>query len=120
MIAHVVLLRLRDDLSNDDLRSFAQLFQLACREIPTIRAAKIGPIVSMDGTTPPLLGDKAYTVAACLEFDDRQGLDAYMAHPRHAELARRFWQYCESTVFADVSMVDPVTADIVSVFGLKT
>jgi hypothetical protein len=119
MIAHVALFRTRQGLTKDELGSFAQLFQAACRDIPSIRSAKAGPVTSVT-TKPTHIGDKPYNVAVFLEFDDRSGLDAYMKHPLHADLARLFWQYCETTVFADVDMVDPVVADLEEVFGLKT
>jgi len=58
------------------------------------------------------LGDKPYSIVAYLEFDDQDGLDEYMSHPRHAELAQLFWKYCDATVFADAPVVDPSSAEI--------
>lgn len=119
MIAHVVLFRPKRDLTQDDIRSFARAFQDACRGIPSVRDAKVGPILTLRAMPQHIVGDMTYNVAAYLEFDDEEGLDAYMGHPLHTELARLFWLYCESTVFADVNMVQPATTDLESIFGLK-
>ena len=67
-----------------------------------------------------IIGDKTYDAVAYLEFDDMTGLEAYMQHPLHAELAGLFWKYCESTIFLDAVVVDPATMDIWSVFGPET
>jgi hypothetical protein len=120
VIAHVALFRPRKDLTGDELGSFARLFQAACRGIPSIKAARVGPVLSIHAMPTHIIGDKTYSVVVCLEFEDRSGLDAYMAHPLHTDLARLFWQYCEATVFADVEMVDAVVSDLEEVFGLKT
>jgi len=57
-----------------------------------------------------------------LEFDDQDGLDSYIGHPMHGQLAQLFWKYCDATVFADAPIVDPTSAeiDLEQIFGLKT
>jgi len=52
--------------------------------------------------------------AAILEFDDRGGLIAYFDHPSHQDLARLFWQTCESTAIIDIEGGDPKVESVVS------
>jgi hypothetical protein len=67
------------------------------------------------------LGDKTYEVVAYLEFEDRAGLQAYLEHPKHSELAALFWRHCESTLYADVEMRDMRSdGDLVAFLGDTT
>ena len=119
MIAHVVLFTPRADLTDADARSFAQMFSVACREISSIRRVRVGRVFAQESSGSSRVGDKTYKVAAYVEFDDVAGLRAYMEHPKHTELAGLFWKYCESTVFVDAEVHDPVVGDIVGLFGLE-
>ena len=120
MIAHVVLFKPRSDVDKTALRSFAQSFQLACRRIPSIARVRVGRVTSLNVVTDQIVGDKTYPAVAYLEFHDLAGLEAYLQHPLHAELAKLFWQYCESTIFLDADAVDPIETDVDTIFGLKT
>ena len=44
-----------------------------------------------------------YTHAAILEFDDLDGLTAYLEHPAHAELASRFFECFEQALMSTSS-----------------
>ena len=120
MIAHVVLFTPRDGLSDHELRLFAREFQSTCRSIPSIRRAAVGPVATFKSFPEPTIGHKPYAAFACIEFDDTEGLAAYMQHPQHADLARLFWDYCESTMFVDAEVGDPLSQDVQAIFGLNT
>jgi hypothetical protein len=47
-----------------------------------------------------------YEYAAVLEFDDEAGLKAYLEHPAHEQLGKRFF-----TAFADALMYDYEVAE---------
>jgi len=119
VIAHIVFLKPKADVGSDSLRSFALSFDRVCQEIPHIKRARVGEVISQTSLPDSLLGGTTYQVAACLEFDDQDGLNGYMNHPLHAQLAKLFWEFCEATMFADVQMHDPADSDLEQVFGLK-
>jgi hypothetical protein len=119
VIAHVVLFKPKANITPQEKGLFAQSFKDTCTCVQTIRKASIGRVLSFNSFPAELLGDKTYEFAAYLEFDDLAGLKAYLEHPKHAELAGLFWRFCESTVYADVEMLDPMTDEDL-LFGLTT
>jgi hypothetical protein len=88
MIAHVVLLTPRADLSVSERASFVAAFERAAREIPTIRAVRIGRRAKHGAAYERSAPDADYI--AILEFDDLDGLRTYLNHPAHAELGGWF------------------------------
>ena len=91
MIAHVVLVRPKRDLSNDDRRAFAAAFERALRQIPSVRRVQFGRRVRIGAAYDSSSADAA-DYLACIEFDDLSGLQAYLQHPAHEELGARFNQ----------------------------
>jgi len=47
-----------------------------------------------------------YTHAALLEFDDVNGLKAYLEHPAHEQLAARFFEAFEDALMYDYDVAD--------------
>ncbi len=47
-----------------------------------------------------------YTYAAVLEFDDRQGLVAYLEHPVHEQLASQFFRAFDEALMYDFELED--------------
>jgi hypothetical protein len=45
-----------------------------------------------------------YSFAAILEFDDRNGLQTYLDHPAHEELAQRFYASVTEALTYDFEM----------------
>jgi hypothetical protein len=88
MIAHVVLLNPRPDLPAAEARAFAEAFEHAVREIPTVRGVRIGRRVThgagYEAAAPP------FEFLAVIDFDDLQGLKTYLEHPAHEALGARF------------------------------
>jgi hypothetical protein len=106
LIAHIVLLRMREAVAEDVMRSFAQSLCRACDEIPAVRHARAGPRIYVDPGYERSLGDSTYEFAAVLEFDDEGGLREYLTHPLHGELGKQFWDLCDSTVIFEGSLRD--------------
>ena len=100
MIAHLVLFRPRPDLSVSERESLAAVFAAALREIPTIRHAWVGHRFT-HGRGYEQLMRVDYEYAAVLQFDDAEGLLAYLDHPAHQQLGERFFN-----AFADALMYD--------------
>jgi hypothetical protein len=100
MIAHVVLMKPRPDLSTSDRAAFVAAFERAIAEIPSVRGVRIGRRV-VHGATYESLGPDVADVIAIIEFNDRAGLQAYLAHPAHADLGARFYQALSSAMVFD-------------------
>ena len=52
-----------------------------------------------------------FTFAALLEFDDKAGLEAYLAHPAHDRLAAQFFASFEEALIYDFEMLEGELAD---------
>ena len=107
MIAHIVLFRPKADLNLDARREFAEIFQRTCREVSSVRRARIGRALASDMGYVGAF-DARYTFSAVIEFDDQAGLLEYLVHPAHQTLGKLFWETCEATAILDVEMADAV------------
>jgi Stress responsive A/B Barrel Domain len=103
MIVHVVLFRLKPQLADASREGLAQALSRATRNIPTIRRARIGARLTMGRPYEQLMSID-YSFAAILEFDDREGLQAYLDHDVHDELAQRFYASIEQALTYDFEM----------------
>ena len=104
MITHVVLFRPRAGLSNQDRALLADALRTAIDTIPSIRRARFGQRVThgRDGYEQAMRVD--YQYAAMLEFDDLAGLKAYLEHPAHETLARRFFDVLDEGLMYDFDL----------------
>jgi hypothetical protein len=103
MIAHLVLFRPKASLSEEDRHGLADALATAIREIPSIRRARVGTRVT-HGRPYELLMRTHYSHAAILEFDDLDGLRAYLDHPAHEALAASFFAAFEEGLFYDFEL----------------
>jgi hypothetical protein len=100
MVSHVVMMKPRPDLSADDRHALVAAFERAIREIPTVRAVRVGRRVVHGGGYEPLAPDTAdYLVV--IDFDDLEGLQTYLRHPAHEQLGVRFGQSLSSALVYD-------------------
>ena len=105
MIAHVVLFRPRGDLSPAARTALVGAFKVALHEIPSIRRAHVGPRF-LHGRAYETLMQVDYQYAAVLEFDDAAGLQAYLEHPAHQQLASQFSEAVEETLIYDFDLTE--------------
>ena len=105
MMIHVVLFRLRPGLSEDARDTLAAALTRAAREIPSIRRARVGSRVTI-GRAYEQLMTTDYSFAALLEFDDREGLNAYLDHGAHEQLAQRFYASVDHALTYNFEMWD--------------
>jgi hypothetical protein len=103
MVAHVVLFKPRPGLDDGARQRLVAAFQESLREIPSIRRAHVGRRV-MHGRPYEQLMTVDYQYAAILEFDDADGLKAYLAHPVHDALGARFFEAFEVALMYDYQM----------------
>lgn len=104
MIAHVVLMKPRPDLSDADRQAFVDAFERAVREIPTVRAVYIGRRVRHGAGYEQTSIDAADFIAS-INFADLDGLQAYLRHPAHQELGTRFGQAMASALVYDFEIM---------------
>jgi hypothetical protein len=105
VIAHVVLFRPRPNLTPADRAALLQAFADAARGIPSVRRARAGRrVFSGRAYEAGMAVDYAYAVV--LEFDDMDGVEAYLDHPAHVELASRFFASCEAALVYDYDLRD--------------
>jgi hypothetical protein len=103
VIVHAVLFRPRSDVSAADTRALADALLTVVREVPGLRRIRVGPRVRIGRPYESLMRTD-YTFAALLEFDDVNGLRAYLDHPAHAQLAARFFDAFEEALMYDFDL----------------
>jgi hypothetical protein len=105
MVIHVVLYRPKPNLEKTARSALIEAVSAARDEIPQIRRFVVGRRV---GNGPQyLLGnfpDLPYL--ALVEFSNREGLDAYLAHPGHERLGALFNGTVEAGLVYDYDAVD--------------
>jgi hypothetical protein len=75
-------------------------WERALREIPFIRRARVGRRIT-HGRDYEQLMRTDYEYGAVLDFDDVHGLKAYLEHPAHEEIGKRFFDAIEETLVYD-------------------
>ena len=104
MIAHIVLFTPRKTLSDGERHALADTFAAALVAIPSIRRARVGPRVTHGRPGYEQLMHVDYEYAAILEFDDRAGLESYLAHTAHQALGERFFAMFEEALMYDYEL----------------
>jgi hypothetical protein len=115
MIAHVVLFRERAAVTVEDRRVLSRALEQAHRQIPSVRRFHVGRRVR-HGRPYEQAMTQDYTYAAVIEFDDMDGLRAYLHHAAHESLARLWASLSESTLVYDYEMRD--ASDAAAVLGV--
>jgi Stress responsive A/B Barrel Domain len=100
MILHVVLFKPKPNFDEDARRGLARAFADAIDGINSIKKARIGRRRT-HGRPYEQLMRVDYTHAAILEFDDLDGLKAYLEDPVHTELGSRFFECFEQALMYD-------------------
>jgi hypothetical protein len=100
MVSHVVLMKPRADLTADQREQFAAAFERAIAEIASVRRVRVGRRLRHGAGYEAGMPDAA-DVLVSIEFDDRPGLEAYLRHPAHEELAARFGESLSSALIYD-------------------
>ena len=99
MVSHLVLMKPRPDLSPADREGFIGAFERALRQIPTVRAVRIGKRITHGASYESSAPDLDYL--ATIDFDDLDGLQTYLRHPAHADLGARFGQALSGALVYD-------------------
>ena len=105
MVVHLVLFKPRTALDAAGRRRLAAALSDAIQQIPSVRRVRVGRRVT-HGRPYEHLMRIDYTHAAMLEFDDVDGLKAYLEHPAHEQLAIRFFEAFEEALMYDYDVAD--------------
>ena len=100
MFSHVVLMKPRADLTERERTAFVRAFDRALREIPSVRAVRIGERVTHGAGYEPRMPDTGHFIAI-IDFDDLAGLQAYLRHPAHEQLGALFYETISSGLVYD-------------------
>jgi hypothetical protein len=100
MVWHLVLMKAKTDLSPENREALVAAFNRAMREIPTVREVRVGRRVTHGAGYEAAVPDAAdYLVS--IGFDNLEGLQTYLGHPAHEDLAARFYQSLSSAMIYD-------------------
>ncbi len=90
MVAHIVLLSPKPDLAPEQREALVAALERAAREIPSVRRVRVGRrIRHAQAYEEQMTVDFGF--CAVFEFDDLEGLQAYLRHPAHRDLGARFY-----------------------------
>ena len=104
MVWHLVLMKPKADLPAEDRRALVDAFDRAVRDIPTVRETRVGRRVTHGAGYESTAPDSADFVIS-IGFDDLAGLQMYLRHPAHEELAARFYRSLSSALIYDFEQV---------------
>src|SRR4026209_1960748 len=111
MIVHVVLFSPRPDLSPSDRTAVFDALQSAAKDIPSIKSLRVGKRVkhSLPGYEQMMRDD--YEYAVLIEFDDVEGLKAYLQHPAHIAAGHHFTASASKALAYDYEVAESVVTD---------
>lgn len=110
MVWHVVLMKPRTDLSPGDRQALLDAFNRAVREIPAVRDVRIGRRITHGAAYEATAPDSADFIVS-IAFDELAGLQTYLRHPAHDELAARFYQALSSALIYDYEMDESIAGE---------
>jgi Stress responsive A/B Barrel Domain len=110
MVTHVVLFRLRSDLTRADREGLVWALDVALRSIPSIHDFRIGKRVTFGAGYEQ--GAPSLDLCALIQFHDFSGLKAYLAHFAHQDIAGRFTASIEEALVYDYEMMGPEGASV--------
>ena len=110
MIAHVVLLQPRGDMSADDREAALATIARAASDMPEIRRFRIGRRVrhGLPGYEQSMA--QAFEFALIIEFDDLEALQRYLQAPAHATLGGLFMTATAAALAYDYEIVEAADA----------
>jgi stress responsive alpha/beta barrel protein len=111
MIVHVVLFSPRSDLSAADRAALLAALESAAQNIPSIKRLRIGKRVThaLPGYEQMMRDD--YEYAVIIEFDDVEGLKAYLQHPAHAAAGHHFTASAAKALAYDYEVGESLITD---------
>jgi hypothetical protein len=105
MVSHLALIKPRPDLSASNRQRLIAAFERAVREIPTVRRVRVGQRITHGAGYEARMPDAAdYFVM--IDFENAEGLAAYLRHPAHEDLGTAFNDSLAAALVYDFEEVD--------------
>ena len=106
MIAHTVLFQPGPSVGPETKAAIVQSLTQAIGQCPTVRTCRIGRRIrhGLRGYEQQMREDYQYLLL--LEFDDVEGLRAYLEHPAHNTIGDFFTSAASASLAYDYEMVD--------------
>ncbi len=112
MVFHIVLFRPKPAVTDADRQAMFDALSAASINFPTVRGFQVGNRIK-HGRPYEHLMEQSYPYAAVIQFDDLDGLQAYLNHPQHENLGALFYELLEAGLVYDYEMnaeTGPTTA----------
>ena len=109
MIAHVILFAPRAGLPEGTQQEVMSGLAAAAKSIPSIRRFRVGTRVTHGLPGYEQTMREPYAFAAIIEFDDVEGLKAYLEHPVHDGIGSHFTASASHSLAYDYDLVDLLT-----------
>ena len=90
MIAHIVLLQPRPDLTEDERRAALATLERAAADLPDVRSLRLGRRVKHGLPGYEQMMTQDYEFALIIEVDDLPALTRYLTAPAHRALGELF------------------------------
>jgi hypothetical protein len=104
MIAHVVLLQPRKDLSDDQRRAAIDTIRRSAADIPEIRRFSFGRRVKHGLPGYEQLMAQDFEYALVIEVDDVEALKRYLQAPAHVALGQLFYTATSAALAYDYAI----------------
>lgn len=105
MVAHLVLLRVKASLSEQDREALLESMRVAFTGISEIKRVRIGRRILIGRGYETQMAEH-FEYSAIIEFDSEADLRVYLDHPQHQELGRRFFESVDAALVYDYTLVD--------------
>lgn len=105
MIAHLVLFRPRQSLTDDERAAFFTAMEQAFANIAAIRRARVGRRRTL-GRFYDQQNAVDFPFIAVLEFESESDLREYLDHPAHRSLGEQFYLASDASLVFDFALVD--------------
>ena len=99
MLTHVVMFKLKEKTQELVDETVARLMAMD-GEIPSLRGLEVGADV--------ILSTRSYDVVLIADFDNQDGLDAYIAHPAHQVVLEFIERVMEPRIVVDFVRLEEV------------
>jgi Stress responsive A/B Barrel Domain len=106
MISHIVLFKPRPDLTEAERQTVIRDLRTAASAIPTVRGLRVGRRIRHGRPGYEQLMREDFEFIVIVEFDDVEGLTAYLAHPHHTAIGSHFMQASATALAYDYEMED--------------
>jgi hypothetical protein len=106
MIAHVILYKPTRDMSVEARDAILGGLAAAATAIPSIRRLRVGRRVTLGRPGYEQAMRVDYEYAVIVEFEDLDGLSAYLSHPAHGAIGKHFTESATDALAYDYELLD--------------